>query len=63
MSKKEEIESELMAARQGFEPQYAAPEAAVLPLNERAIKRKFCGGKPVGSAMAGARRKEPTCSS
>ena len=25
-----------MVARQGFEPRYAAPEAAVLPLNERA---------------------------
>lgn len=25
-----------MAARQGFEPRYAAPEAAVLPLNDRA---------------------------
>lgn len=26
-----------LAARQGFEPQYDAPEASVLPLNERAI--------------------------
>ena len=28
--------NDLLAARQGFEPRYAAPEAAVLPLNERA---------------------------
>src|ERR1035437_3019842 len=27
-----------VAARQGFEPRYAAPEAAVLPLNERATR-------------------------
>lgn len=26
-----------LAARQGFEPRYAAPEAAVLPLNDRAV--------------------------
>ena len=29
----------VLAARQGFEPRYAAPEAAVLPLNERAITK------------------------
>ena len=29
----------LLAARQGFEPRYAAPEAAVLPLNERATTK------------------------
>ena len=28
-----------MAARQGFEPRYAAPEAAVLPLNEGATRK------------------------
>ena len=27
-----------LAAPQGFEPQYAAPEAAVLPLNEGAVR-------------------------
>ncbi len=27
-----------LAARQGFEPRYAAPEAAVLPLNDRAVQ-------------------------
>ena len=28
----------LLAAPQGFEPQYADPESAVLPLNEGAVK-------------------------
>lgn len=30
----------LLAAPQGFEPRYAAPEAAVLPLNEGATSAK-----------------------
>ena len=30
--------AERVAARQGFEPRYAAPEAAVLPLNDRAVQ-------------------------
>jgi hypothetical protein len=30
--------AENVAARQGFEPRYAAPEAAVLPLNDRAVQ-------------------------
>jgi hypothetical protein len=41
-----------LAAPQGFEPRYAAPEAAVLPLNEgatRAIIRLLpCGPDPAG---------------
>ena len=36
-----------MVAPQGFEPRYAAPEAAVLPLNEGAMPRqKKIGGAP-----------------
>ena len=31
-------ESAILAAPQGFEPRYAAPEAAVLPLNEGATR-------------------------
>ena len=32
------IQDQFVAAPQGFEPRYAAPEAAVLPLNEGATR-------------------------
>jgi hypothetical protein len=38
-----EIPASLLAAPQGFEPRYADPESAVLPLNEGAVKR--CDGQ------------------
>ena len=39
--------AQALVAPQGFEPRYAAPEAAVLPLNEGAMPRKrTTGGAP-----------------
>ena len=44
-----------MVAPQGFEPRYAAPEAAVLPLNEGAIMAKWFALKPGRIAVTGVR--------
>ena len=35
-----------LAAPQGFEPRYADPESAVLPLNEGAVLQESRGAKP-----------------
>ena len=42
-----------MVAPQGFEPRYAAPEAAVLPLNEGATKRELArlAARPAGAGQ------------
>src|SRR5579884_600581 len=57
--KKERLKE--LAAPQGFEPRYADPESAVLPLNEGAVQRKLrlaflivkAGGTPVNTRAAG----------
>ena len=54
---------ESLAARQGFEPQYAAPEAAVLPLNERAVMRMLRVISRIDRLMVCAVREVLTCQS
>jgi hypothetical protein len=39
MNKLQETAEQNLVAPQGFEPRYAAPEAAVLPLNEGAMRQ------------------------
>jgi hypothetical protein len=49
----------VMVAPQGFEPRYAAPEAAVLPLNEGATSSNWLVLKPgltLAAAGAGPRK-------
>jgi hypothetical protein len=38
----------VLVAPQGFEPRYAAPEAAVLPLNEGAASAEMLTLQPAG---------------
>ena len=53
----------LLAAPQGFEPRYAAPEAAVLPLNEGATAVLCQPGGRQTHLVTGLTRHQPTCSS
>jgi hypothetical protein len=44
--------TDFLAAPQGFEPRYADPESAVLPLNEGAVMQQFVRGSAASIVWA-----------